>query len=69
MVDQVPTEYYIDESGNTGDLSTVKIDAYFSEQRMFALAAFGGSVDEAFIGQFGNLKSAHRLQGPEVKYK
>ena len=27
MVDQVPSEYYIDESGNTGDLSTVKADA------------------------------------------
>jgi len=36
---------------------------------MFALAAFGGSLDETFIGQFGNLKSAHRLQGPEVKSK
>jgi|GEM_PF-3864179 len=31
MVDQVPSEFYIDESGNTCDLSTVKIDAYFSE--------------------------------------
>ena len=51
MVDQVPSEFYIDESGNTGDLSTVKIDAYFSEQRMFALAAFGGSLDETFIGR------------------
>lgn len=67
MVDQVPSEYYIDESGNTGDLSTVKADAYFTEQRMFALAAFGGSLDETLTKQFGDVKSAHRMQGREVK--
>ena len=34
MLEQAPAEYYIDESGNTGDLSTVKIDSYFVEQRI-----------------------------------
>ena len=48
MVEQAPAEYYIDESGNTGDLSTVKIDSYFVEQRMFALAAFGCTLDQDF---------------------
>lgn len=69
MADQVPTEYYIDESGNTGDLSTVKIDAYFAEQRMFALAAFGGTLDDTFTEQFRALKLAHHIQGSEVKSK
>ncbi|GAA4773448.1 hypothetical protein GCM10023219_20880 [Stakelama sediminis] len=69
MAGQVSSEYYIDESGNTGDLSAVRMEAYFTEQRMFALAAFGGSLDEAFTEEFSNLKSVHRLQGPEVKSK
>ena len=36
MPEHVPSQYYIDESGNTGDLSAVKIEAYFIEQRMDA---------------------------------
>ncbi|MDQ0840315.1 DUF3800 domain-containing protein [Sphingomonas faeni] len=67
MIDQVPSEYYIDESGNTGDLSTVKIENYFTEQRIFALAAVGGKLDNTLIEQFETLKLAHRLQGQEVK--
>lgn len=69
MREQAHSEYYIDESGNTGDLSTIKIEAYFSEQRMFALAAFGCTLDEEFIDKFGALKAAHRIQAPEVKSK
>lgn len=64
-----PTEYYIDESGNTGDLSTVKLDSYFTEQRMFALAALGCSLDDAFQAKFSALKAAHRIQAPEIKSK
>ncbi|GAA0443925.1 MULTISPECIES: DUF3800 domain-containing protein [Sphingomonas] len=69
MPEHVPSQYYIDESGNTGDLSAVKIEAYFIEQRMFALAAFGSALDDDFTVQFGALKATHRLQGPEVKSK
>jgi hypothetical protein len=67
MSEQSPSEYYIDESGNTGDLSTVKLETYFSEQRMFALAAVGCTLDDDFIEEFSTLKEAHRFQGPEVK--
>lgn len=69
MAEQFPAEYYIDESGNTGDLSTVKIDAYFTDQRIFALAAFGAALDDRFTVQFSALRKAHRIQGPEVKSK
>lgn len=67
--EQTPAEYYIDESGNTGDLSTVKIDSYFTEQRMFTLAAFGCTLDQDFTDKFGALKAAHRIQAPEIKSK
>lgn len=63
------SDYYLDESGNTGDLSNVKIDPYFAEQRMFGLAAFGTDLDDDFIRQFGTIKAAHRIQAPEVKAK
>lgn len=69
MAARTPTEYYIDESGNTGDLSTVKINSYFTEQRMFALAAFGCTVDQNFNDKFDNLKKVHRIQAPEIKSK
>lgn len=69
MSEQKPAEYYIDESGNTGDLSAVKIDSYFTEQRMFALAAFGCTLDQDFNDKFGALKTAHRIQAPEIKSK
>ena len=69
MLEQAPAEYYIDESGNTGDLSTVKIDSYFVEQRMFALAAFGCTLDQDFTDKLGALKKAHRIQSSELKSK
>jgi len=61
------TEFYIDESGNTGDLSKVKIDSYFSEQRMFALAALGRDIDQNFNDAVLSLKKKHRIQAPEIK--
>ncbi len=69
MSEQTPSEYYIDESGNTGDLTTVKIASYFTEQRMFALTAFGCTLDQDFNDKFGVLKASHRFQAPEIKSK
>lgn len=62
-----PVTYYIDESGNTGDLTTAGVEAYRFEQRMFTLAAVGCDLDDAFIERFNALKAAHRIQSPEVK--
>lgn len=64
-----PVAYYIDESGNTGDLTTASIASYGREQRMFTLAAVGCDLDAAFHGRFEALKKAHRIQSPEVKSK
>jgi len=61
------TEFYIDESGNTGDLSKVKIDSYFSKQRMFALATFAHTRDQSFDDAVLSLKAKHRIQAPELK--
>lgn len=63
----VPVTYFIDESGNTGDLTTVEIETYGFEQRMFALAAVGCNLDDAFMERFKVLRTAHRIQSPEVK--
>ncbi len=69
MIKQVPSEYFIDESGNTGDLSAVKMETYFSEQRIFALAALGCMLNDEFVGKFRSLKADHRIQGKEIKSK
>ncbi|OUI80277.1 DUF3800 domain-containing protein [Acetobacter tropicalis] len=62
-----PATYYIDESGNTGDLTTAKIETYGKEQRMFTLAAVGCDLDQPFKDRFEALKAAHRIQSAEVK--
>jgi hypothetical protein len=69
VADRTIEQYYIDESGNTGDLSTVKIDSYFIEQRMFALAAFGCTLDQQFGDKWEAAKTKHRIQATEVKSK
>lgn len=63
----VPLAYYMDESGNTGDLTTAGIENYGFEQRMFTLAAVGCNLDNAFVERFNALRKAHRIQSPEVK--
>lgn len=64
-----PVTYYIDESGNTGDLATTKPETYGAEQRMFTLAAVGCHLDELFKERFEALKATHRIRSPEVKSK
>lgn len=59
--------YYLDESGNTGDLSAVKPESYFRDQRIFALAGVGCEVDGAFIESIEALKKSHRIGGSELK--
>lgn len=65
----VPAAYYIDESGNTGDLTAAKIEIYVKDQRMFTLAAVGCDLDQPFKDRFEALKAAHRMQSSEVKSK
>lgn len=67
LAHSVPEAFYIDESGNTGDLTTAGIETYGFEQRMFTLAAVGCDLDDAFMEKFKVLKTAHRIQSLEVK--
>ncbi|WP_379553769.1 DUF3800 domain-containing protein [Qipengyuania sp. DGS5-3] len=62
-----PKAFYLDESGNTGDLTTAKMEGYFKEQRMFTLAAIGCDLDETFEARFLALKETHHIRSPEVK--
>lgn len=62
-----PASYYIDESGNTGDLTAAKLEIYGKDQRMFTLAAVGCDLDQPFKDRFEALKAAHRIQSSEVK--
>ncbi|KMS60055.1 hypothetical protein V474_11880 [Novosphingobium barchaimii LL02] len=64
-----PMAYYIDESGNTGDLTRAKTESYGQEQRMFTLAAVGCDLEQPFKTKFEALKAAHRFQSVEVKSK
>ncbi|MFD2783101.1 DUF3800 domain-containing protein [Novosphingobium pokkalii] len=67
MLPSRPVTYYIDESGNTGDLITARVETYGKEQRMFTLAAVGCDLDQPFKDRFDALKAAHRIQSAEVK--
>ena len=61
------TKFYIDESGNTGDLCKVGAHPDFGGQRMFTLACVGVSDLAALEEEICRLKSLHRLQGEELK--
>lgn len=59
--------FYIDESGNTGDLCKVGAHPSFGGQRMFSLACVGIDDIEALAYEVERLKSKHKLQGTELK--
>jgi hypothetical protein len=56
-------EYYIDESGNTGDLSNVKKGLNFDDQPLFSLACVGGIEDQQHQADASTF-----LQGLRVKH-
>jgi len=60
-------QYYIDESGNTGDLSKINFENYFVEQRVFGLACIGCPSESVFFESVLHLKKKHRIQGQELK--
>jgi len=62
--------FYIDESGNTGDLVVTEKDHNFSSQEYFTLACIGLNDSslpdlEGFIKE---LKSKYKIQSPELKF-
>jgi hypothetical protein len=63
----IDSTYYIDESGNTGDLVRRKNDIGFEGQPIFVLACIGCDDTEALATEIERLKTVHRVQAPELK--
>ena len=59
--------FYLDESGNTGDLGKVGAHPSFGGQRLFTLACIGIDDLAALGDEVDRLKALHRLQGTELK--
>jgi len=61
------TDFYIDESGNTGDLLKVGAHPSFGAQRFFGMACVGVADIGELEDEFKRLRSVHKLQGTELK--
>ena len=63
-------KFYIDESGNTGDLVVTEEDANFSSQEYFTLACIG--LNDSSLPDLENfikeLKLKYKIQSPELKF-
>jgi len=63
----VAQHYYIDESGNAGDLARTNPGLTFGDQPIFSLAAVGIDDDLAFAAAVTQLKIHHRIALSELK--
>ncbi len=61
------TEYYLDESGNSGDLARPGLRFDFGQQQVFTLACLGVPDTNALGAELNRLKSTHRVQAVELK--
>ncbi|MBR8147379.1 DUF3800 domain-containing protein [Burkholderia vietnamiensis] len=59
--------FYIDESGNSGDLSTTKADLSFGGQPVFSLAAIGVSDEEDLANKLDALRKKYKVKADELK--
>lgn len=59
--------YFIDESGNTGDLTLGGDTLSFGEQPYFGLGCIGVKDVEEFSTQISNLKDKHRIKSNDLK--
>ncbi|HHC5098167.1 TPA: DUF3800 domain-containing protein, partial [Klebsiella pneumoniae] len=62
-------QYFLDESGNTGDLVKKPPDLNFANQPFFALSCIGVPDCDDLQKYIDSLKSKHRVQGEELKSK
>jgi hypothetical protein len=60
-------DYFIDESGNTGDLARSDSLFSFGEQPFFSLAAVGLDAAHSLEPAIEQLKASHRIKLPELK--
>jgi len=59
--------YYIDESGNSGDALNIGNNFDFCGQPVFSLACIGVDDTAKLDGFISHLKSKYRIQGTELK--
>jgi hypothetical protein len=60
-------EYFLDESGNSGDLARPGEEFDFAQQQIFSLACLGVKDMAALGAEIDRLKSEYRIQAPELK--
>lgn len=60
-------DFYVDESGNTGDIATTNADLTFGGQPVFSLAAVGISDENCLSEELEDLCKKHRVQATELK--
>lgn len=64
----MPQDYYLDESGNTGDLALAGPDFTFSDQPLFTLACVGVGDPSALAAEMQRLRQVHKIQAAELKF-
>ncbi|WP_145590827.1 DUF3800 domain-containing protein [Yersinia aleksiciae] len=62
-------KYFLDESGNTGDLVKLPPDLNFASQPFFALSCIGVADCDDLQKYIDSLKNKHKIQGEELKSK
>lgn len=60
-------DFYIDESGNTGDLARTNADLDFGGQAVFSLAAVGTTDEDSLTEELTALRKKHNIQAAELK--
>ncbi len=60
-------DFYIDESGNTGDLARTSAGLDFGGQVVFSLAAVGISDESSLNEELVALRKKHKVQATELK--
>ncbi|TCR63045.1 DUF3800 domain-containing protein [Bosea sp. BK604] len=60
-------KYYVDESGNSGNLTRSGKGFEFAQQQIFSLACLGVENADALEAEIARLKIAHHIQAPEFK--
>ncbi|WP_452004903.1 DUF3800 domain-containing protein [Azospirillum largimobile] len=59
--------FFIDESGNTGDLARADAEFDFAGQPVFSLAAIGITDEVSITEEIKFLRSKHNIQANELK--
>jgi hypothetical protein len=62
-------QYFLDESGNTGDLVKLPFDINFASQPFFALSCIQVKDCDALDKYIDVLRKSHKVQGDELKSK